>query len=94
MPKLTIRQGYRTTLSPEIQAFLHNNPDLHLGGEEDFHAERRHHLKVFGFHNIPSHLHHPIGEVEFTGIRGPHGTIPIRVLYPSNASKGGEGRQH
>lgn len=38
--------GTRTTLSPEIQQFLHDHPTLHLGGEGDFHDERRHHQEV------------------------------------------------
>lgn len=79
----------RTSLSPEIQKFLADNPSLHLGGEGDFHAERRHHLEVFGIHAIPQTSIHPIGEVEFTAIRGPHGTIPIRVLYPRSAPRDG-----
>lgn len=74
-------------LSPEIQRFLHDNPSLHLGGEASFYTERSHHLSVFGISNIPSHQHHPIARVEFTGIRGPHGTIPLRVLYPSTAKE-------
>ena len=75
----------RTALSPEIQKFLHDNAGLHLGGEEDFHLERRHHLEVFGIHAIPEQKVHPIAKVEFTAIRGPHGTIPIRVFYPESA---------
>lgn len=82
--------GNRTALNPEIQKFLADNPNLHLGGEEDFHAERRHHLEVFGFHNVPQGKIHLIGEVEFTAIRGPHGTIPLRVFYPHAAPKGGQ----
>ncbi|MCJ1371578.1 hypothetical protein MMC20_002796 [Loxospora ochrophaea] len=35
------------------------------------------------FHDERNHY-----TVEFTAIRGPHGTIPIRVLYPSS------GQQH
>ena len=81
----------RSSLSPEIQKFLHDNPELHLGGEEDFHAERRHHLEVFGIHAIPQDKIHSIGEVEFAAIRGPHGTIPIRVLYPKDAPRSGSG---
>ncbi|EMC99467.1 hypothetical protein BAUCODRAFT_29819 [Baudoinia panamericana UAMH 10762] len=83
--------GTRTSLHPEIQKFLSDNPGLHLGGEEDFHAERRHHLEVFGIHAIPQEKIHPIDEVEFTAIRGPHGTIPLRVLYPKAAAKGSNG---
>jgi len=76
--------GTRSQLHPEIQTFLKDHPKLHLGGQEDFHDERNHHLEVFGIHNLPKDKIHPIGEVEFTAIRGPHGTIPVRVLYPKS----------
>lgn len=79
--------GHRTTLHPEIQSFLHDNPTLHLGGEGSFHDERRHHLEVFGIHMLSAKQTHPIGDVEFTAIRGPHGTIPIRVLYPKSGEE-------
>ncbi|KAF2636627.1 hypothetical protein P280DRAFT_501185 [Massarina eburnea CBS 473.64] len=76
--------GTRTQLAASIETFLKDHPTLHLGGEEDFHEERRHHLEVFGIHNIPKDKQHSIGEVEFTALRGPHGTIPVRVLYPKS----------
>ncbi|KAE9405707.1 hypothetical protein BT96DRAFT_915913 [Gymnopus androsaceus JB14] len=76
--------GSRSQLKGSIDAFLKANPDLHLGGEQDFHGERAHHLKVFGMHNIPKDKVHPIGEVECAGFRGPHGTIPVRILYPKS----------
>lgn len=79
--------GNRTELSPEIKAFLKDHPKLHLGGEKDFHAERAHHLEVFGIHKLPEPAIHPIGGVEFTAIRGPHGTIPLRVFYPQAAPR-------
>ena len=75
--------GTRTQLKGSVAAFLKEFPDLHLGGQEDFHDERRKHLEVFGIHNIPQEKVQPIHDVEFTAISGPHGTIPIRVLYPS-----------
>lgn len=79
--------GDRTTLSPEIKAFLDHHPKMHLGGQEDFHEERKHHHEVFGIHNLPKDAIHPIHEIEFTAIRGPHGTIPIRVFYPKAAPR-------
>lgn len=67
-----------------IADFLANHPELELGGVKGFTAERQHHVEIFGLHHLPGSKVHPIGEVEFTAIRGPHGTIPIRVLYPSS----------
>jgi acetyl esterase/lipase len=76
--------GSRTQLASSIKAFLKDHPDLHLGGEEDFHEERRKHLEVYGIHAIPKEKVHPIGDVEFIALRVPHGTIPVRVLYPKS----------
>jgi acetyl esterase/lipase len=72
---------------PSIAQFLKDNPSLHLGGDEDFHGERRKHLEVFGIHSIPSAKQHAIGDVEFTAVRGPHGTIPVRVFYPASGEE-------
>lgn len=74
----------RSQLDDSVSEFLKRFPDLHLGGQEDFHEERRKHLEVFGIHKIAEDKLHPIHHVEFTAIRGPHGTVPIRVLYPSS----------
>jgi acetyl esterase/lipase len=79
--------GNRTTLATSIQTFLHDHPKLHLGGAEEFTTERKHHLDVFGIHNLPKNGVHSIGEVEFTAIRGPYGTIPVRVLYPKSGEQ-------
>lgn len=70
-----------------IKAFLKSHPDLYLGGAEEFTAERAKHLEAYGIHNIPSDKISPIGDVEFTAIRGPHGTIPIRVFCPKSGEK-------
>lgn len=75
------KTGTRSALDPQIQAFLAQNSNLHLG-DADFLSERRYHTEVFGFHYHPLPLQAPIGHVEFTAIRGPHGTIPIRIFYP------------
>jgi len=69
--------GHRTTLASSPESFLKANPALHLGGDVDFHQERRHHLEVFGWHNLPKEKQAPIGKVEFYAIWGPHGTIPV-----------------
>ena len=77
--------SHRTTLSHSVKTFLHSHPKLYLGGDEDFHNERRHHLEVFGFYNLPDDKQPPVGKVEFTATRGPHGTIPLRLFYPSSS---------
>jgi acetyl esterase/lipase len=79
--------GTRTELVSSIAQFLKDNSSLHLGGDEDFHGERRKHLEIFGFHSIPKDKQNPIGEVEFTAVRGPHGTIPVRVFYPKSGEE-------
>ncbi|KAI0193482.1 Alpha/Beta hydrolase protein [Astrocystis sublimbata] len=81
--------GTRTTLSPSIKSFLAENPTLHLGGRGDFHSERRHHSDVFGFHALPAEKQAPIGSVRFEGLRGRHGTIPVRLFYPKSFQEGG-----
>ncbi|PVH83808.1 hypothetical protein DL98DRAFT_615131 [Cadophora sp. DSE1049] len=79
--------GTRTTLDSGIKNFLAKESGLHLGGAGDFHEERAHHTKVFGFHALPKDKPVGIHEVEFTAIRGPNGTIPIRVFYPSSGEE-------
>ncbi|KAF2146996.1 uncharacterized protein K452DRAFT_314249 [Aplosporella prunicola CBS 121167] len=83
--------GNRTELAPSVKSFLNANPDLHLGGHEDFHTERRHHLEVFGYHALPDELKTRIGHLAFTAVRTRHGTIPLRIFYPHSAVKKGEG---
>lgn len=84
-------EGDRTTLSKEIKSFLAEHSDLHLGGPGNFEDERSHHSRVFGIQALPKSSVHPISEVEFTAIRGPHGTIPMRVFYPRAAPKQKDG---
>lgn len=78
------KEGTRSTLDAEVKLFLERHPKLHLGGDEDFHGERRYHSDVFSIHQLPVEQHAPISRVEFTGLRGPHGSIPVRVLYPES----------
>lgn len=86
IPKTATRS---TSIASSLAEFLRTNPDLHLGGEADFHQERRHHLEVLGFHALPEDKKAPIGRVEFEGLRGPHGTIPIRLFYPKEITDKG-----
>src|ERR1700750_2475646 len=71
-------------LTPSIRTFLRDHPSLRLGGNEPFTTERAHHLSVFGIQNLHPSKTHPINRVEFTAIRSRHGTIPIRILYPTS----------
>jgi acetyl esterase/lipase len=84
------KAGDRSTLCSSISHFLESHSSLHLSGDEDFHAERRKHLEVFGFHNIPEDKQYAIGRVEFTAVRGPHEMIPVRILYPKSGKAEGE----
>ncbi|KAF2996921.1 hypothetical protein E8E13_006073 [Curvularia kusanoi] len=79
--------GTRTKLCASIEGFLKTHPSLHLGGDEEFTKERREHLEIFGLQNIPKEEQHPVGAVEFTALRRPHGTIPIRVFYPASGEQ-------
>ncbi|KAL2169003.1 hypothetical protein VTG60DRAFT_6576 [Thermothelomyces hinnuleus] len=63
-----------------IADFLANHPDLELGGAQGYIIERRKHMEVFALHRLPKFKVNPIRAVEFTAIRGRHGTIPTRVL--------------
>ncbi|KAI9692747.1 MAG: hypothetical protein M1820_009390 [Bogoriella megaspora] len=74
--------GNRSTLDQSLETFLKDRPTLHLGGDVDFHQERRHHLEIFGFHALPEDKRAEVGKVEFEGVRGPHGSIPVRLFYP------------
>jgi acetyl esterase/lipase len=76
--------GTRSTVDVEVANFLKQNPNLHLGGQDDFTTERAEHLKTFGFHALEPDKQAPIGDVEFSAVRGPHGTIPIRHFYPKS----------
>lgn len=75
--------GNRSEVDHEVLKFLRNSGDLCLG-KGDFTAERSHHSSVLALHNIPSSLQEPIHDVEFAAIRGPIGTVGIRVLYPES----------
>ena len=69
----------------DIAHFLqHEGSTLHLGGRDSFTAERSTHSRVLSITAIPSNERAPIHRVEMTGFYGPHGTIPVRVLYPSS----------
>ncbi|KAL2851280.1 Alpha/Beta hydrolase protein [Aspergillus pseudodeflectus] len=81
---MTPESAIRTTLDPGVEKFTKGHPELRLG-ESDLLQERRIHAEIFGFTAHPKELQAPIGRVEFTAFRGPHGTINLRVLYPSKS---------
>ena len=72
-------QGSRSELDLETKEFLQKNRELSLGGTR-FLDERSHHTRVFGYHTVKA----DIDRVDFECIRGPHGTIPIRVFLPKS----------
>ncbi|KAL4908614.1 hypothetical protein BDW74DRAFT_188536 [Aspergillus multicolor] len=76
------KTGTRTTLDLEVSSFLKSHPDLVLGGGNLL-EERRIHSQILSFTKHPLEKQSDIGRVEFTAFRGPHGTINVRVLYPS-----------
>ncbi|WVW85932.1 hypothetical protein I302_107970 [Kwoniella bestiolae CBS 10118] len=79
----------RTVLAKTLEKALKEElKNLHLGANEDFHAERRKHSQFLGIQNIPGGLDTPIAGVEFTAIRGPHGVIPLRCLHPTTHNGG------
>lgn len=65
---------------PEISAWLASGPVL--GSHKPIHEQRREH-DAFIDANPP-----PIGCIEFLGLAGPHGTIPIRVYHPAKKGAG------
>lgn len=65
------------TKDPEIAEWLKTGPVL--GSHKPIHVQRREH-DAFIDAEPPS-----VGRVEHLGVRGPHGTIPIRCYHPSNA---------
>jgi acetyl esterase len=65
----------RTKLEPEIAAWLPTGPVL--GAHKPIHVQRREHEAFI------DKVQPVIGRVEFIGIEGPHGTIPVRVYHPS-----------
>ncbi|KAH6632846.1 Alpha/Beta hydrolase protein [Chaetomium tenue] len=79
VPKAGTRAAF---LDRGVARFLDSHQDLKLGRTEWYDVERQKHAEVFALKNLPEHKANPIGTVEFTTVRGPHGDIPIRVLYP------------
>ncbi len=70
-----------STKDPEIAEWLKTGPVL--GAHRPIHEQRREH-DAFIDKNPP-----PIGRIEYLGIAGPHGTIPVRVYHPRKPEAGG-----
>src|SRR5262249_59145227 len=66
---------YGSTKDPEIAEWLKTGPVL--GAHKPIHIQRREHDAFI------DEVKPPIGEIEHLGLRGPHGTIPVRVYHPS-----------
>ncbi len=64
-----------TTKDPEIAEWMKTGPVL--GAHKPIHVQRREHDAFIDKHP-PS-----VGRVEYLGVAGPHGTIPMRVYHPS-----------
>jgi acetyl esterase len=69
-----------STKDPEIAEWLKTGPVL--GSHKPIYVQRREH-DAFIDQTPP-----PIGRVEYLGLRGPHGTIPVRVYHPSKPGLG------
>jgi acetyl esterase len=63
------------TKDPEIAEWLKTGPVL--GAHKPIHIQRREHDAFI------DEVKPPIGRIEHLGLRGPHGTIPVRVYHPS-----------
>ncbi|KAK3293807.1 Alpha/Beta hydrolase protein [Chaetomium fimeti] len=70
------------SLDVSVARFLTCHQGLELGGLGGYAAERQKHAETFAHHKLPKHKINPIGTVESATIPGPHGAIPVRVLYP------------
>jgi acetyl esterase len=72
-----------STKDPEIAEWLKTAPVL--GAHKPIHIQRREHDAFI------DEVKPPIGQIEHLGLRGPHGTIPVRVYHPSKPgpAKGG-----
>lgn len=65
---------------PEIAEWLKTGPVL--GAHKPIHVQRREH-DAFIDADPP-----PVGVVDHLGLKGPHGTIPVRVYHPSKPATG------
>ncbi len=67
------------TKDPAIAAWLKTGPVL--GAHKPIHEQRREH-DAFIDADPP-----PVGRVEHMGLKGPHGTVPLRVYHPSKPAE-------
>ncbi|KAF7182684.1 hypothetical protein CNMCM7691_002345 [Aspergillus felis] len=80
--KIPTTASRASSVAVSLARFLKDHPNLHLGGDADFHRERREHLEILGFYALPAAKQAAIGKVEVQIVPGPHGSIPIRLFYP------------
>lgn len=69
------KQVNRTAMDPEVKDWLKDGPVL--GSHEPIHIQRAAHDRFIDSDKPP------IGSVEYLGLDGPHGTIPVRCYHPS-----------
>ena len=72
-----------STKDPEIAEWMKTGPVL--GAHKPIHVQRREH-DAFIDKDPP-----PVGRIEYLGVAGPYGTIPIRVYHPSQQKSGDSG---
>ena len=69
------KQVRRTTMDPEVKDWLKDGPVL--GSHEPIHIQRAAHDRFIDSDKPP------IERIEYLGLDGPHGTIPVRCYFPS-----------
>jgi acetyl esterase len=66
---------HSSTMDSEVGQWLKTGPVL--GSHKPIHVQRREHDAFIDA------VKPPIGRIEYLGLEGPHGTIPVRVYHPS-----------
>ncbi|KAL8825705.1 MAG: hypothetical protein Q9170_007690 [Blastenia crenularia] len=97
MPAKIPKVGTRSNLADSVAVFLKDHPNLHLGGDGDFHQERRHHLETIGVeyrlapeHHFPTQLDEYVAVIDWA--QGPEGAargISSDLVFGGGDSAGG-----
>jgi acetyl esterase len=70
---------HSSTKDPEVAAFLKTGPVL--GAHKPIHEQRVEHNAFI------DKVKPPIGKIEHLVLDGPHGSLPVRVYYPSKPDR-------